>query len=37
LFTNDVSVAETNPALRPVQGAGGGIPTPIAPVYANTP
>jgi hypothetical protein len=37
VFTNDVSVAETNPALRPVQGAGGGIPTPIAPVYANTP
>jgi hypothetical protein len=37
VFTNDVSVAETNPALRPVQGSGGGIPTPIAPVYANTP
>jgi len=37
VFTNDVSVAETNPALRPVQGSGGGIPAPIAPVYANTP
>ena len=37
VYTNDVSVAETNPALRPVQGAGGGIPAPIAPVYANTP
>lgn len=36
VYTNDVSVAETNPALRPVHGAGGGIPVPIAPTLAPT-
>lgn len=36
VFTNDVSVAETNPALRPVHGAGGGIPVPVAPTLTPT-